>query len=283
MFCRKCGEKMREVRNYYQGSTRCRTTYSCGWSYCERYMQDFTEAKLLAEPLVRSQVVNYRAAQLFVAAYTRPVHTQCIVCGTTLIYGSCAYCTKIGSNSTQYRGIEMKEINVTYLYNDTIIELFFTTVPRRGWFAANIQPIVDIIKATIPSTSREYNSDTKRWQVAAEFWVPLEQILVASQFKINKISAASAGAPQNVNIPEDYAKNFHYEQVITSQVESRESISKQLASLLGVHEDIAKLEIVELKKKYREAARKYHPDLGGDAAVMSEINRLWSIYNTGVN
>ena len=82
---------------------------------------------------------------------------------------------------------------------------------------------------------------------------------------------------------ESYAKNFHYEQVVIKQVESRDSVAKQLGALLGIHEDLAALEIVELKKKYREAARRYHPDLGGDGKVMSELNRLWSIYNTGVN
>jgi DnaJ-class molecular chaperone len=37
---------------------------------------------------------------------------------------------------------------------------------------------------------------------------------------------------------------------------------------------------VKLKKLYKQAARKYHPDFNnGNGSMMSELNAAWSAYN----
>jgi hypothetical protein len=169
----------------------------------------------------------------------------------------------------------MKVVRVTYLYNNTIVELHFITMPRKGWFKDNIQPVIDVMKNMIPANAREYDPATFKWQIAIEYWPALRQILTSIQFAVKEVSPSTSHA----NVPKDYAENF-YHAPVKREVETKESILVLLAKLLGIHEDIASMELVALKKKYREAARRYHPDLGGDAAKMAELNRVWSIYNT---
>ena len=169
----------------------------------------------------------------------------------------------------------MKVVRVTYLYNNTIVELHFITMPRKGWFKDNIQPVIDVMKNMIPANAREYDPATFKWQIAIEYWPALRQILISTQFAVKEVSPSTSHA----NVPKDYAENF-YHAPVKREVETKESILVLLAKLLGIHEDIASMELVALKKKYREAARRYHPDLGGDAAKMAELNRVWSIYNT---
>lgn len=181
------------------------------------------------------------------------------------------------SSNTNYRSTEMKEVRISSMYSGTIITINFVTIPRRGWFSAHVTPIIEIIKSSIPASTREYDHGTNTWSIGVEYWPSLEQILIASGWTIKRFSASGA-IP---DVPKEYAESFHYKQVVETTVESKESIAKQLASLLGIHEDLATIELVALKRKYREMARLYHPDLGGDAEKMSELNRVWTIYNSG--
>ena len=253
--CPRCGMNMAPSSSYYSSSYsqyQC-GFYQCGWFYCEDSQKKYTDAQLLSlPPLTPAQVQAYRASRVpQQQTSTRPIFQ---------------------------RPTMAKQVRITYLYNDTIVELHFITRPQRGWFKDNIQPVIDILKSAIPATAREYDPSTFKWQIAIEYWPALKQILEASQFDI-KIMLPSAGA-QGVNVPKDYAENFYHKPVVPKS-ETKESILTQLSALLGIHEDIASMELVALKKKYREAARKYHPDFGGDSAKMSELNRVWTIYNSG--
>ena len=241
--CPRCGMNMvlnPPTKNYY----------SCIWPFCEDKGNLLFEQEILARPvLTQAQKDAYRMLR------TTPVPRY------TYTY--------------QPRRTSMKEVRITYLYNNTIVELHFITMPRKGWFKDNIQPVIDVMKNMIPANAREYDPATFKWQIAIEYWPALRQILTSTQFAVKEISPAATHA----NVPKDYAENF-YHAPAKREVETKESILVLLAKLLGIHEDIASMELVALKKKYREAARRYHPDLGGDAAKMAELNRVWSIYNT---
>jgi hypothetical protein len=182
------------------------------------------------------------------------------------------------SSNANFRGTEMKEVRISSTYSDTIITINFVTIPRRGWFSEHVTPIIEIIKSSIPASTREYDRETYTWSIGVEYWPSLEQILIASGWTIKLGRASEPAIP---DVPKEYAESFHYKQVVETTVEYKESIAKQLASLLGIHEDLATIELVALKRKYREMARLYHPDLGGDAEKMSELNRVWTIYNSG--
>ena len=251
--CPRCGINMAGVYN-----ATGTWGYICDWSYCESRGIPLSEADILSRPiLTQAQKDAYAAIRVPFRQHQHPHHQQ------VPIY------------SAQARRTSMKEARVTYLYNNTIVELYFITMPRRGWFKDNIQPVIDVIKNMIPANAREYDPATFKWQIAIEYWPALRQILTSAQFAVKEIAPSAAHA----NVPKDYAENF-YRAPVKREVETKEAVLALLAKLLGVHEDIASMEPAALKKKYREAARRYHPDFGGDAAKMSELNRVWGIYNS---
>jgi hypothetical protein len=262
--------------NYYSSSYsqyQC-GFYQCGWFYCEDAQKKYTDAQLLLLPtLTPAQAQAYRASRVPLGYVTFTARAPRQTGKSWAQQYQQAY-----NPSGTTRTTMAKQVRITYLYNDTIVELHFITRPQRGWFKDNIQPMIDILKSAIPATAREYDPSTFKWQIAIEYWPALKQILEASQFDI-KVMQPSAGA-QGVNVPKDYAENF-YHKPVAPKAETKESILTQLSALLGIHEDIASMELVALKKKYREAARRYHPDFGGDSAKMSELNRVWTIYNSG--
>jgi len=177
---------------------------------------------------------------------------------------------------------EMKEIHTRKLYNDTIIELRFITQFKTGWFAANVKPIVDAMKGFIPSTSREYDPVTKLWYIGVEYWNPLEIMLKGMGWTIvDKTGQTATPNGPKVNVPKDYEENFYYKQQPVVQAVDAKSIAQQLSQYLGV--EITSQDIKTLKTLYRAKARELHPDLGGDAQKMSELNRLWSLYTAGGN
>jgi len=248
--------------------------YQCNWNFCEDMGKKYTERQLFLLP-----VITPAQAQAYCASRVPLGATKFIVSAPRRTGKSWSQqFQQVYNPSGTTRPTMPKRVRITYLYNDTIVELHFITCPQRGWFKDNIQPMIDILKSAIPATAREYDPSTFKWQIAIEYWPALKQILEVSQFDI-KVMQPSAGA-QGVNVPKDYAENF-YHKPVAPKAETKESILTQLAALLGIHEDIASMELVALKKKYREAARKYHPDFGGDSAKMSELNRVWTIYNSG--
>jgi len=177
---------------------------------------------------------------------------------------------------------QAKEIHTRKLYNDTIIELRFITQFKTGWFAANVKPIVDAMKGFIPSTSREYDPVTKLWYIGVEYWNPLEIMLKGMGWTIvDKTGQTATPNGPKVNVPKDYEENFYYKQQPVVQAVDAKSIAQQLSQYLGV--EITSQDIKTLKTLYRAKARELHPDLGGDAQKMSELNRLWSLYTAGGN
>lgn len=166
---------------------------------------------------------------------------------------------------------EMKDILFTKKFNNTIIEFEIKATPKKGYWAQNVQPAIDTFKALVPGTAREFNFDTKKWGVAAEYWEPVKLIFEHTGFLIREVTEPDG---PKIEVPKEYAENFHYEPELVK--ESAITVAKQLSQYLGV--EITTQELSELKKLYRQKAREYHPDYGGDADKMSELNRLWTLY-----
>ena len=202
----------------------------------------------------------------------------------------CKRCAALGNVKFIYTGDElvkgvtksMKEILFKKTYNDTIVELEFSKSFSKSHWADNVIPAINILKALIPATSREWDSNTKKWSLDIQYWGALQNVYKELNWQFREVVAGSneSGIP-NVHVPEDYAQNFHYKQEVIAQKESTESIAKQLSVFLGV--EITTQDLNDLKKLYRKRALELHPDRGGDASKMSELNRLWTLYcNTGV-
>jgi hypothetical protein len=176
----------------------------------------------------------------------------------------------------------MKQVNVTPTFNDTIYEIKFVTQMRRGWFAENVTPMVNFLKAQIPSTQRNYNPAGHTWEIAAEYWPAVKITLESFGWTVKLLdltARASAGEP-NVKVDAEYAEKFYYEDApVSSTKESSATIAVLLSDYLGV--DVSAQDLSDLKRLYRTKARELHPDLGGDAAKMSELNRLWTLYSAG--
>lgn len=176
----------------------------------------------------------------------------------------------------------MKELRIKKLFNDTIVELHFIARPKRGWFSENIKPMVDFIKIAVPASAREYNPDNFKWHIGIEYWPVLEKTFKLAGWSINELAPDASTIP-HIDVPEDYKENF-YNSPIVETVEPLKEVEEKLTLLLELGDPISVYEEIDLKKQYRKMARKYHPDLGGDATKMSELNRLWTLYtNATIN
>jgi hypothetical protein len=78
--------------------------------------------------------------------------------------------------------------------------------------------------------------------------------------------------------PEDF---FYNNTAPATAAESKETVAAKLAPLLEIKaQELAAAEPAALKKLYRRAALRLHPDRNnGNGALMSELNMLWSVYN----
>lgn len=129
-----------------------------------------------------------------------------------------------------------------------------------------VKGVIDIIKAIIPASDREYNSATKEWTILESSWTALKAIIEKTSFSIKEEKAT-------------HAEDFHYEYTATSAVISKETLAAQLVALLQISEADLK-DSVAVKKAYRRKALEWHPDRNdGDGSKMSELNAVWSAYN----
>jgi hypothetical protein len=169
---------------------------------------------------------------------------------------------------------DVKRVEVRALANGAVMEIKFQTLARRGWFKENIEPIVNIIKTQIPATQRSYDPVTYKWEIAMEFWMPIQVVLESLNFHIKHLADNDqVGGP---TVPKDYADSFYNEPAPVTAIS--ENIREKLFEMLAIS-SADKEDPQNLKALYRFYARKFHPDLGGDAAKMSELNRLWSLYH----
>jgi hypothetical protein len=136
---------------------------------------------------------------------------------------------------------------------------------KHAW--DQVKNMVNVMKVMIPASDREYNPATKEWTILDGSWPKLKQVFEAASFHIRQ---------EKVVRVEDF--HYDYSNPISSAV-SKETLAAQLIALLLCTEDDLKDE-VKLKKLYKQAARKYHPDFNnGNGSMMSELNATWSAYN----
>lgn len=181
----------------------------------------------------------------------------------------------------------MKKLTYEINASQTIVTIKFHSIPSKGWWRQEVQPALDFMKALVPATLRSYDPSTFLWEVAFEYWDACKTAFEIA-FKFTCIegsikTATGAHDPfKGVNVPKDYAEQFHYNAAPVRTTETAESIASKLSIYLGV--TIKAQELSELKKLYRAKARELHPDLNPEpeaAQKMSELNRLWSLYTAG--
>ncbi len=166
----------------------------------------------------------------------------------------------------------MATARVTY---DSVVGAY--DIKLESFKSEKIKEIIAVIKQFIPASYRAYNPVTKVWTIAetdalnqAKYWEFLKPVLEHHDFRI---ILGTKKIPLDAST---FAQDFFYEQAPAPQTETAASIAQKLSTFLGV--EIKAQELTELKRLYRQKARELHPDLGGDAAKMSELNRLWTLY-----
>jgi hypothetical protein len=184
--------------------------------------------------------------------------------------------------SNQKASPDVPKLTYELTHNDAIVAIKFHSIPSKGWWKESVQPAIDFSKALVPATMRSYNSSTFIWEFAIEYW-PALKTAYENAFKFTctegKVAPESVDPLKNVKVDDSYKENFYHKQEVVKTVESAASIAEKLSTYLGVK--ITTQDINELKKLYRAKARELHPDLGGDAQKMSELNRLWTLYTAG--
>ena len=97
--CPRCGMNMMLYSNS--------NFYCCTWFFCESRSIPLSEADILSRPVLTQAQKNAYATMRTSYYQQVPIYQ---------------------------RRTSMKEVRITYLYNNTIVELHFITMPRKGWF-----------------------------------------------------------------------------------------------------------------------------------------------------
>lgn len=178
-----------------------------------------------------------------------------------------------------------KQVDICWKFNGDIAEIKFHIGYGKQFYSDNILPVIHFIKLTIPVTARSYDPYAQKWEIAKEYWPPIETLLVGLNWNINDITnKANPDEPDisHIRVDKAYEEKFYHEQQILSTQESKESVAIKLAGFFAAPiEDFNSWTEQQLKKSYRQLAMQLHPDRNnGDGTQMSELNRLWSIYNS---
>jgi len=156
-------------------------------------------------------------------------------------------------------------------------------------------PVVSMLKQ-IPSSQRSYDQPNKVWTILETKWNTLIEIFRALNFEfkcynnlyvdcVDKDWDGRKTAYEKVVIDptEFFYENADERGTLSSPSDlTIEQIEESLRELLSITKDVTFSIITEsdLKKFYRKAAMKFHPDLnGGDASKMTELNYYWQQYN----
>lgn len=164
-------------------------------------------------------------------------------------------------------------------------------ISKKDWSEV-VAPLVAFIKQ-IPSSDRAFDVHNNVWTIPIANWLAMKPIAEAG-FKCNCLKWADLfqdfinadfdtfsnyNSLHNYSIPKP--EDFFYEQPPVNQNSIRPTAELSLKDIeLKLIEFFAVPDLTgDLKKLYRRAAMKYHPDLNnGDSTKMSELNWLWQEY-----
>ena len=183
------------------------------------------------------------------------------------------------------------------LVTDILMSSFYPGHPKLNWQSSVDKALFEFCKNEFKKviiSERNYDPDTKIWSFFNQYGKA-----VHDSIKNSPLSAAGVLFQQVDNLAEQVKSgkgiakashsynpdDFFYQQSApVSTGPSIADVKTKLASILMLpsgESDFATLEEGELKKLYRKAALRLHPDRNnGDAKGMTELNYLWQVYNS---
>lgn len=185
----------------------------------------------------------------------------------------------------------LKDEHGNILATDMLLSSFYPGTTGVRWKDPTESGIFEICKLTfksIPIKERTYNPDTTIWSfmggAGKRVYDSLKANPVASAgLKFQKIDgledqkrAGRISAP--VKSLFDAADFFYEPAAPVSTAPPRDKIIEELGNMLELQPKTAILvmDAAELKRRYRQAALKYHPDRNnGDGSKMSDLNYWW--------
>lgn len=149
-------------------------------------------------------------------------------------------------------------------------------------------PIIALLKQ-LPSQERVYDAANKIWIIPEAKWLALQKVLDAfliTRIKQNKSLydwiKENPNTPSQKEIP--HVDDFFYKQpesqsyAFASKTLTKAEVEGKLRGMLGINSEVpfCTLTSDNLKKLYRKAALKFHPDVNnGDGSKMTELNFYW--------
>jgi hypothetical protein len=157
------------------------------------------------------------------------------------------------------------------------------------------EPTFDIIRAlfkSAPIAERSYNGETKVWTFIGPIGATIIEKLKLVLGPLNNIrlevvevqDLEAQVASGHITEKKDQKfdpKDFFYNNAAAGKtLLSRDQVIEKLASLMECPATAFASDKETLKKLYRKAALRLHPDRNnGNGAPMSELNSLWQVYN----
>ena len=177
-------------------------------------------------------------------------------------------------------------------------DTFVQRSDKREW--ASLELIISLIKQ-VPLETRDFNEKTKVWTILGfkgkVIITNLESMCLQGMFgpgskvvKIEDLEEKALNRTLNEVKKEDLNKKFSQEDFFYNPHASAgtaeltgQALAQKLSTLLSL--SVEELKNINddkiLKKYYRVAALKLHPDRNnGDGSKMSELNMLWGIYTS---
>jgi hypothetical protein len=155
-----------------------------------------------------------------------------------------------------------EKVAVTFHWDNLSNAVYVVKFDKIGAHWDKVQSTINFIKATIPSSQREYDPDTKTWYIGESAYKNLLDVLNAiPQFEVSFLEKPAQVTAQRFHSKEDDFTRW-----------------KQILSMSHIQVPMDKVpSFQEAVKLYRRAAMYLHPDRNPSmASEMSELNEVWN-------
>jgi hypothetical protein len=149
----------------------------------------------------------------------------------------------------------------------------------KGDYAAMVS--FKTLLTQIAASRRSYDPNTHIWTIPTEVFNAIFKLkfpphLLLEHDDINAWATPDDGYNEEKKVPQN-AEDFFYNTSQPTTSNAQLSLESLTDTLTGIFREIG-ITDADIAVAYKKAARKLHPDLGGSAEKMSELNMIWQQY-----